>query len=543
MVKTLPFYRFKRLPTIIQSIKAIETKMSNTPTGRRPDRLSLGLAQADVTYYAGEDAAGGLAHVKYWTADPETLSGREKQKAQRIQANPLHSRRFQPTRIIDGHEASGILDRRGRKQWVTLRLPDGWNRDLVVCGTPGLRNEYANEAVFMPWLLKQGYAVISGNKGLDNGWISMLSGAHPTRHWGRMMHDMARWAGRRLRAATGHRPRRIYAVGLSNGGYQVRRALEIDAAAPWWRRIFAGGLDWSGAYSPDVRVLDADADGQVDIDAYNSARTLVGQMDMAVRTMGWAYAPGTLTTPAQYRRRPRYANAHPAMETAGFSSKSDIFWGYYNINYDAYKSEAGLSQWRGVGYYNLTSYVYRAELLGHDLVRSAAYSCFYRSDPDNPDEAQHPIPPPLYAWLENAERGGWTPESIHWALANANTAVFNVPLITVVGDSDGLLPLHGHAAAYQQAVEKYGRQRLYRQYVIENAPHVDAHADGLVDFDFDGVAGDEGAANELTPLQPYAQRAFRYLIDWVERAARPPDSQIVSTDPTNAITDPDQLSW
>jgi hypothetical protein len=84
---------------------------------------------------------------------------------------------------------------------------------------------------------------------------------------------------------------------------------------------------------------------------------------------------------------------------------------------------------------------------------------------------------------------------------------------------------------------------LYRQYVIENAPHVDAHADGLVDFDFNGVAGDEGAADELTPLQPYAQRAFGYLIDWVEHGILPPDSQTVSTSPTTPLTDPRQLSW
>ena len=39
-----------------------------------------------------------------------------------------------------------------------------------------------------------------------------------------------------------HFPRRTYAVGTSNGGYQVRRAMEV---AP---NLFDGGVDWEGTY-------------------------------------------------------------------------------------------------------------------------------------------------------------------------------------------------------------------------------------------------------------------------------------------------------
>lgn len=74
--------------------------------------------------------------------------------------------------------------------------------------------------------------------------------------------------------------------------------------------------------------------------------------------------------------------------------------------------------------------------------------------------------------------------------------------------------------AYKKAVEKYGHKRLYRQYLIENGPQFDAHADGSVDFDFDDIPGNEGAEDELTPLQAYAQRSFSYLIDWVEKGIR-----------------------
>lgn len=509
--------------------------LGNAHAYRDPDRLGQRLEESDVVYYPGDGPARGLAHIDYWTIDPESLSAREKLKALRIQANQLHSDLFQPHQVISGYEASGILDRDGRRQWITLKLPDRWNFKLVVCGTPGLRNEYANEALLVPWLLEMGYAVISGNKGLDSSWVSMLSGTHPSQHWGQMMHDMAQWAKYRIILATHHWVNRVYAMGLSNGGYQVRRALEIDNHRLRWFRIFDGGLDWSGTYFASAQVLDANKDGDVSVQEYASARTLVGHMDTACLTMGWAYAEDTLTTPDQYDHDPRYPSAQAAMLEAGFNRGSAIFWGYYNTNYDAYKDK-GLPQWQGVGYSNLIAYVYRAELLGHNLEQSADYSCFY-----NP--LQPARRPPLYDWLENAVDGGWTQEAVAYALANANTAEFRVPMITLVGDADGLLAIHTHSLAYRKAVEAYGKRRLHRLYIIANGPHVDAHADGLVDFDFDGIPGNEGAADELTPMQAYAQRAFMYLEQWVEHGIRPPHCKYVATDPTHDAIDPDQLEW
>ena len=510
------------------------TGLGSAQAYRNPDMLGRGLEEADVIYYSGEGPAGGLAHVDYWDIDPSTLSEREKLKAERIKGNLLHSELFQPYQVIAGHEAHGILDVNGRRQWVTLKLPDRWNRKLVICGTPGLRNEYANEATFVPWLLDQGYAVVSGNKGLESSWVSMLSGTHPSQHWGRMMHDLAWWAKCRLMMATHRRIKRVYAVGLSNGGYQVRRALELDYRKPRRRRMFDGGLDWSGTYFAGKKILDKNKDGKVSVEEYASANTLVAQMDTACRNMGWAYDADTLTTPDQYRLEPRFQDAQDAMLAAGFNRGSDIFWGYYNTNYDPFKWL--YPQWQGVGYFNLVSYVYRAELLGHNLEQSGPYSCFY--DPGQPNQR-----PPLYKWLETAANGGWTEDGVTYALANANTARFRAPMITLVGDADGLLAIHAHSLAYRKAVKKYGKRRLHRLYVIANGPHVDAHADGLVDFDFDGIPGNEKAADELTPMQAYIQRAFDYLVDWVEKGIRPPRSTYVATDPTDDAVDPSQLEW
>lgn len=501
-----------------------------------PERLARGLEQADVVYYSGDGVAGGLAHINYWTIDPATLPEREQQKVARIKANQLHSSLFQPYQIISGHEVTGILDVQGRRQWISLKLPDDWNGKLVVLGTPGLRNEFANEAIFVPWLLELGYAVIAGNKGLESSWVSMLSGTHPSQHWGQMMHDLARWARIRLIASTYRWVHRIYAAGLSNGGYQVRRALEIDNARSRWRRLFHGGLDWSGTYFADEKVLDTNKNGEVSLEEYAAATTLISHTDTACQAMGWAYSPDTLTTPEEYAKSPRYPDAHKAMLGAGYNALSDIFWGFYNTNYDAYKAIPGFAAWQGVGYHNLISYVYRAELLGHDAAQAQAYSCFY--DPGQPD--QHP---PLYDWLETVADGGWTPESVEYALANANTAKFKVPMITIVGDADGLLAVHAHSLAYRKAVKRFGKKRLHRLYVIENGPHVDAHADGNADFDFNGIAGDENADLELTPMQAYAQRAFMYLEDWVEKGVRPPKNKTVATDPTDDIDDAYLLDW
>lgn len=510
--------------------------LGNAQAYRNPNILGHGLEEADVIYYPGDGPAGGLAHVDYWTIDDTSmLSDREKLKVDRIKANQLHSALFQPYQVVAGYEAHGILDVEGRRQWVTFKLPDQWNRKLIVCGTPGLRNEYANEATFAPWLLEMGYAVVSGNKGLDSSWVNMLSGTHPSQHWGRMMHDLARWAKYRIILATHRRVKRVYAVGLSNGGYQVRRALELDNCRPRRRRMFDGGLDWSGTYFAPKEILDRDKDGEVSVQEYASAKTLVSHMDTACLTMGWAYDDDTLTTPEQYRLDPRYPAARKAMLEAGFNHGSDIFWGFYNTNYDVYK-DLNLPQWQGVGYFNLVSYVYRADLLGHDSAQSAAYSCFY--DPDQ--EGQRP---PLYDWLKNAVDGGWTEEGVQYALANGNTARFKAPMITLVGDADGLLAIHAHSRAYRKAVKRYGRRRLHRLYVIANGPHVDAHADGEVDFDFDGIPNNEGAADELTPMQAYTQRAFDYLVDWVEKGIRPPRSTYVATDPTDDVVDPSQLAW
>ena len=523
---------------------------SEGTTGDPPldlDALMEGLEDPYLRVYEGA-GDGGLGHVTYFGLDTESpeflaLEPQEQAKVVKIQATSLHSALLQPTEEHPGAEVTGALEVTGddgvRRQELTLKLPSEWNGRLVVLGAPGTRSEFSNEAVLTPWLLARGYAIVSGNKGMTNagadGNATMLNQAHPTAHWGEMMIDMGLWAQARLEAATQVPAPPVYAAGLSNGGYQVRRALELDhlRVGQGEPRLFAGGLDRSGAYWPDARAMDTDDDQEVSPAEFAAANHLVSTNERAALTMGWLHAPDTLNTPAGYAEVPPYSAAHPAMLDGGFSAESALIWGAYSSTFD-YLKDYGLTEFKGVGYYNITAYVFRAELLGHDAGQSLAYSCYS----DGGDE-----PPPFYPWLEQAQDGGWTPESVTWALRNANTGEFSAPLISVHGQRDGLLGLQANAIAYEDAILEHGDPDMFRLYVIEHGGHVDLHSDGGLDFDANGMFGDEGAADSFTIMQPYAERAFDYLVAWVEDDAPAPPGKLVATDPVADELDASQLSF
>jgi alpha-beta hydrolase superfamily lysophospholipase len=64
----------------------------------------------------------------------------------------------------------------------------------------------------------------------------------PFTQWTQYMLETAALAQEAAKVNYHHLPRRTYAVGTSNGGYQVRRAMET---AP---ELFDGGVDWEGTY-------------------------------------------------------------------------------------------------------------------------------------------------------------------------------------------------------------------------------------------------------------------------------------------------------
>jgi hypothetical protein len=156
---------------------------------------------------------------------------------------------------------------------ILLRLPDQWNGRLVVAGASGTRSEFNGDFAWSDFVLQKGYAYVSQNKGILNLFVAAVSPtppvsdplacrlnptstvwvhfyandpATPFTRWTQYMNEAARIGARALRAHYGGPPARTYAVGTSNGGYQVRRALET---AP---ELFDGGVDWEGTYVDPV---------------------------------------------------------------------------------------------------------------------------------------------------------------------------------------------------------------------------------------------------------------------------------------------------
>ena len=147
-----------------------------------------------------------------------------------------------------------------------LRLPADWNGRLVVAGASGTRSEFNGDFAWSNYVVQKGYAYASQNKGVYNLFVSTAAdplacrlnpdpvfnnifvhffdndpGQEFTR-WARFIVKAGEIAQRGARAGYGQPPRYTYAVGTSNGGYQVRRAVET---AP---RVFDGGVDWEGTF-------------------------------------------------------------------------------------------------------------------------------------------------------------------------------------------------------------------------------------------------------------------------------------------------------
>ncbi|HET6923910.1 MAG TPA: 3-hydroxybutyrate oligomer hydrolase family protein [Anaeromyxobacteraceae bacterium] len=144
-----------------------------------------------------------------------------------------------------------------------LRLPDDWNGRLVVAGASGNRSEFNGDFAWSDYVVQKGYAYASQNKGILNLFLTTASdplgcrlnpvsplfvrfyvneGQNAFAEWQDRMAEAARLARDGAKARYGLHPRHTFAVGTSNGGYQVRRAVE---ASP---DLFDGGVDWEGTF-------------------------------------------------------------------------------------------------------------------------------------------------------------------------------------------------------------------------------------------------------------------------------------------------------
>ena len=162
--------------------------------------------------------------------------------------NPVGVRGLQ----VDGYfpDTSTFNETHGWKhdsQFV-LRIPDEWNGGLVVTGAPGNRKQYAQDFLISDFVLDQGYAYASTDKG-NNSPDFYLDGEEPgdaVVEWHERVTQLAVAAKAALRERFGHRPDRTYMAGISNGGYLVRWQLENRP------ELYDGGVDWEGTlFTPD----------------------------------------------------------------------------------------------------------------------------------------------------------------------------------------------------------------------------------------------------------------------------------------------------
>ncbi|HYY52159.1 MAG TPA: hypothetical protein VE755_04760, partial [Myxococcales bacterium] len=135
-----------------------------------------------------------------------------------------------------------------------IRIPDDWDGHLLSAGTPGIRDAFASDFILSDYALEKGWAYVSQDKGNMGANFFRQGGGAPWQPGAAIQE----WAVRMRQATTAARAlltsiapqyglsgvTRSYAAGISNGGYQTRRAIETDGNSR--DRLYDGGVDWEG---------------------------------------------------------------------------------------------------------------------------------------------------------------------------------------------------------------------------------------------------------------------------------------------------------
>ncbi len=381
---------------------------------------------------------------------------------------PSAGKRTPITKAVPGLQLNARIasDPTGQARFL-LRLPNDWNGKLVVAGASGTRSEFNGDFAWSDYVVQQGYAYASQNKGVLNLQLTAATDPlgcrlnpftpvfvhfydndpdQPFTRWAQFMIKAAELAREGVKAGYGRHPRFTYAVGTSNGGYQVRRAIET---AP---ELFDGGVDWEGTF--------------VDRNAPN----LLTDLPPAILNFPDYVASGLSATSTAAKNIA--AAGYPPDIVAGASS----LWSNYNTQF----WEVTQCQWQkrldptydtygsGTGTYN-----YVSRLSVSDV--GAQFAAF------------------------------------------ATTGQIERPLVTVAGTMDALLPIDHHARAYARKVaagakHKHHDRPAYRLYEVQNGNHIETFQDTFP---------------QLELLEPHAQRAFDLLVRHVEgHIDLPPDQCI-----------------
>ena len=359
----------------------------------------------------------------------------------------------------------------------------------MVAGASGTRSEFNGDFAWSDYVLQKGYAYASQNKGVLNLRFTTAADpqgcrlnpasslyvafydndpGQPFTRWREFCIDAARIAKAGVRAHYRAGPRRTYAVGTSNGGYQVRRAIET---AP---DLFDGGVDWEGTF----------------VDEH--APKLLTDLPPAI--LNWPdYAASGFDANSTAAKNIRAAGYPPDIVTTNpaTGAKSSLWGAHWSSFW-----EVTQCQWQKRLDPTYNTY-------GADGSGTATYNYIAR--------------------LATSDVGDQI-------AAFATSGRIKRPLVTVAGTMDALLPIDHHARAYARKVKtalaskdddddrrdgRDGRDErdvAYRLYEVQNGNHLETF---------------QVAFPQLELILPHAQKAFDLLVQFVENGAPLPPSQCV----------------
>lgn len=403
----------------------------------------------------------------------------------------LAANRTPITKAVPGVQLDAWLtdDPTGQARFL-IRLPDDWNGKLVVAGASGTRSEFNGDFAWSDYVVQKGYAYASQNKGVLNlkvagvattppptdptpcrlnplspVWVHFYDNdpLKPFTQWTQYMIEAAQLARSALKGAYNHYPTRTYAVGTSNGGYQVRRAIE---QAP---DLFDGGVDWEGTFidpnGPNI-LIDLPPAIRNWPDYLASGFSSGSQAAQNIEAAG--YPPDiVLSQTLTGSLWGNYWNQFWEVTQCQWQKRFDPDWQTYND---------GLGDIAGTGGYDYSARI----ALDPSIAASVA--------------------------------------------AVATTGKIKKPLITVAGTLDALLPIKRGARAYEALVNasrkgnNNQREAQYRLYEIQNGNHIESYKDRT-------TGGPPFPQLEF--IEPHAQKAFDLLVAHVEGNAALPPSQCV----------------
>ncbi len=480
-----------------------------------------------TTYHADLVSAGlglaGLIGPAPMPADPEAPTHEELRRLayygnwRSIADLSEWPRRHGDLPFIAGHETHAFLRLPDRRQpfRVMLHVPESFDRAnacLLVVPVSGSRGVYGSVALGGPWGLVRGCAVVYTDKGAGTDFFEHAgltgntldgrvavkgdaqlgfeperidhplplvamrhahSGDHPEADWGLHTIEAARFA---LRALGLPRARvRIVAVGLSNGGGAVLRAVEQDTE---------GLFDAAIAVAPNVTARGARTLFDYATEAALLQPCLFASYDPRGQARCDALAEQGLlqdaTPTAAFQKLMQSGFEQKALETAGINVSLDLWRSVGAIYASAYLRRDAYNMPCGYG----------MAIVGEDgnprMATSAERAIWWATSPG--------VAPAVGISLLDASGSGgdpslgglrclrelWTGNSVEAAQLRAaveqtrhSAQLPNIPVLVIHGAADGLVPVAFSSRPYVEAARAAGATQL-AYWELEQAQHFDA---------------------------------------------------------------------